>query len=104
MIEENDISTMVLTPMPEFHNDVGIPRSVAIEYPFGRPVGQVHDAEGQRTVLLEVVTMFEKMKTPGEVHHLSHVWPEAPKDAEWHPPKISPIVKQNLDAIKKMKV
>ena len=98
------MSTIVLTPMPEFQNDVGIPRSVAIEYPFGRPVGEVNDIAGQRAVLLEVMTALESMKTPGEIHHLSFVWPEAPKDANWHPPEISPIVKSNLDAIKSMKV
>ena len=104
MIEENGISTVVLTPMPEFNDDVGIPRSVAIEYPFGRPVGQTNDVAGQRAVLLETLALFEKMQVPGEVRHLSYTWPEAPKDTDWHPPEISPIVKQNLEAIKKMKV
>ena len=45
-MEDSGLSTVVLTPMPEFHNDVGIPRSAAIEYPFGRPVGQVNDIDG----------------------------------------------------------
>ena len=88
--------------MPEFHNDVGIPRCAAIEYPFGRPVGQVNDVDGQREVLHKALAMFEGADKPGEIRYLPFIWPEAPKDTDWHPPHISPIIKKNLDAIKKM--
>ena len=102
MIEENGISAVVLTPMPEFHNAAGIPRSVAIEYPFGRPVGQVNDVKGQRDVLLKTLAMLENAEKPGGILHLPMTWPEDSKDVKWHPPEISPIVKQNLEIIKKM--
>jgi hypothetical protein len=104
LIEENGIATVVLTPMPEFQNAVGIPRSAAIEYPFGRPLGEVDDSDGQRNVLHQALVLFEDLVTPGEIRHLPFTWPEAPRDTDWHPPHISPIIKQNLDAIKKMKV
>jgi hypothetical protein len=103
-MEENALSTVVLTPMPEFHNADGIPRSVAIEYPFGRPVGQVNDAEGQLAVVEQTLMMLEEADSPGRIRHLQFVWPEDPKKTNWHPPEISPIIKQNLDVIKKMKV
>ncbi len=86
---------------PEFHREVGIPRVAAIEYPFGRPVGQVHDSDGQRRVLLETLRFLEKTQTPGEVTHLPFSWPEDPKQTQWHPPQISPIVKLYLEEIKK---
>ncbi len=104
MMEENALSTVVLTPMPEFHNAVGIPRTVAIEYPFGRPVGQVNDTVGQISVVEQALSMLEQADTPGQIRHLGFVWPEDPKKTEWHPPEVSPIIKQNLDVIKKMKV
>ena len=102
LIEENGFATIVLTPMPEFHNSVGIPRTAALEYPFGRMLGQVNDVEGQREVLRETLAALENADKPGTIRHLPFVWPEAPKETDWHPPHISPIIKQNLDKIKKM--
>ena len=100
-MEENGIATVVLTPMPEFHQAVGIPRSAAIEYPFGRLVGQVNDRDGQRDVLVQALAMLEEAQSPGEIRHLPFIWPEDPKDTKWHPPEISPIVKLMLEEIKK---
>ncbi len=99
-LEELGFSTIVLTPMPEFHNQVGIPRSAAIAYPFGRLFGQPGDRKGQREVLLSVLEVFQKARTPGEIHHLSYEWPEEPKKAEWQPPEMSPIVGVKLEEIK----
>jgi len=100
-LEENDFSTVVLTPTHEFNRVVGIPRSAAIEYPYGRPVGQVGDEEGQRQVLLEALSVLEKAKRPGEVYHLPFVWPEEPKKTAWQPAEMSPIIKFRLDDIRK---
>ena len=84
----------------EFHRAVGIPRTAAIEYPYGRPVGQVGDTEGQRNVLLMVLSVFEKAKKPGEVFHLPFTWPEDPSKTDWHPPEMSPLIKYYLEDIK----
>jgi hypothetical protein len=100
LLEEAQFSTVVLTPMPEFHNVVGIPRSAAIEFPFGRPVGEVGDSKGQRDVLLETLSVLAKAEKPGEIRHLPFTWPESPKDTKWHPPDMSPIVSLYLDEIK----
>ena len=100
-LEENGISTVALTMTPEFHREIGIPRVAAIEHPYGRTVGQVNDAEGQRDVLREALKVLENAQNPGQVFHLPFKWPEDPKDTKWHPPEISPIVKLMLDEIKK---
>jgi hypothetical protein len=86
---------------PEFHREVGIPRVAAIEFPYGRPVGQVGDVEGQRRVLLETLSFMEKADSPGRIYHLPFTWPEEPKHTKWHPPEISPIIKLFLEDIKK---
>jgi hypothetical protein len=99
-LEEAGFSTVVLTPTYEFHRAVGIPRSAAIEYPYGRPVGQVGDREGQRRVLVEVLSVLEKAQKPGEVRHLSFTWPEEPKKTDWQPPEMSPLIKSYLEEIK----
>ena len=87
---------------PEFHREIGIPRVAAIEYPYGRTVGQVGDAEGQRRVLLKTLAFLENAGKPGEICHLPFTWPEAPKDTKWQPPEISPIIKLYLDEIKQL--
>jgi hypothetical protein len=100
-LEEVGFSTVVLTPSYEFTRIVGIPRSAAIEYPYGRPVGQVRDKEGQRRVLLKALDFLEKAKKPGEVLHLPFTWPEDPKKTDWQPPEMSPLVKYYLEEIKR---
>ena len=92
---------MTLTVSPEFNREIGIPRVAAIEYPYGRPVGQVNDDEGQRKVLLEALSVLEKAQEPGQVFHLPFEWPEEPKETKWHPPVASPMIKLFLEEIKK---
>jgi hypothetical protein len=100
-LEETGFSTITLTMTPEFHREIGIPRVAAIEYPYGRPLGQVHDQDGQRDVLLEALAVLAKARRPGQVFHLPFDWPEEPKKTNWHPPEMSPSVKLFLDEIKK---
>ncbi len=63
-------------------------------------MGQVGDREGQREVLLATLSVLEKATEPGEIRHLSFVWPEEPKEAKWHPPEMSPLIKLYLDEIR----
>jgi hypothetical protein len=99
-LEEKGFSTIVLTPTPEFHGTVGIPRSAAIAYPYGRLLGRVGDTDGQREVLLAGLSVLEKAQQPGEVWHLPFTWPEDPKKTDWQPPEMSPIIKLFLKEIK----
>ncbi len=91
-LEESGFSTVMLSMIPEYNREIGIPRIAAIEYPFGRPVGRVHDREGQRAVLLKTLDVFEKAAAPGTVIHLPFTWPEDPKETDWHPPEPSPVI------------
>jgi hypothetical protein len=90
----------VLTPTPDFHRAVGIPRSAAIEHPYGRPVGEVGDRDGQRRVLQATLAVLVEAARPGEVRHLPFSWPQEAKHTKWQPAEMSPIVKANLEAIK----
>lgn len=100
-LETEGFSTIALTPMPEFQRVVGMARSAGIEYPFGRPVGQVHDTEGQREVLLAALACLEKAEKPGQVFHLPFTWPEPPREVNWHPPEISPAAKEMVKEMRK---
>jgi D-proline reductase (dithiol) PrdB len=99
-LEDAGFSTVVLNPTPEFNRLVGVPRTAAIEFPYGRPVGQVGDAAGQRKVLLDTLSVLEKARRPGEIRHLAFTWPEEPKEAKWQPPEMSPLIKMYLDDIR----
>jgi hypothetical protein len=99
-LEERGFSTVVLSPTHEFNRAVGIPRTAAIEYPYGRPVGEAGDREGQRRVLLEALSVLEKAKKPGGVWHLPFTWPEEPKKTDWQPPEMSPLIQHYLEEIK----
>ncbi len=101
-IEAQGLSTLVLNPTPEFNNAVGVPRTAAIEYPYGRPVGEVGDVEGQRDVLKQALAVLTEADQPGYIRHLPHTWPQEPKATKWQPPEISPLIKMYLDEIKKM--
>jgi len=63
-------------------------------------VGQVGDREGQRKVLLKTFEVLEKAKKPGEVWHLPFTWPDEPKNADWQPPEMSPLIKFYLEEIR----
>ena len=100
-LEGKGFSTVMLTMIPEYHRAVGIPRVAAIEYPFGRPIGDVRDREGQRAVLLEALSVYEKARAPGEVFHLPFTWPEEPKKTKWMADEPAPIIKMYMAEIKK---
>ena len=100
-LEEQGIATVVLSMMPEFNREIGIPRVAAIEHPFGRIVGEVGDVDGQKQVLKTALSVLENAEMPGQVAHLPFTWHEEPKATDWHPPVISPIIKLYLDEIKK---
>jgi hypothetical protein len=99
-LEKAGFSTAVLTPTPEFHRLMGVPRTVAIEYPYGRLLGQAGDREGQRKVLLAALSLLQEAQKPGEIRYLPFTWPEEPKNAKWQPPEMSPLIKLYLDEIK----
>jgi hypothetical protein len=60
----------------------------------------VGDREGQRGVLLKTLEVLERAKKPGEVLHLPFTWPEEPKNADWQPPEMSPLIKFYLEEIR----
>ncbi len=82
--------------MPAYQRSVGAPRVAAVGHPFGRPYGDVGDAERQRAVLRAALHLLEAARAPGEVTHLPFEWPEDPKSVKWGPDEPSPIVAMML--------
>ena len=61
------------------------------------------DREGQRKVLLETLAVLEKAERPGEVWHLPFTWSEDPKNTDWQPPEMSPLIRFYLEEIRKLR-
>ena len=92
VIEDAGIPTVTLNMIWRYQNLVGMPRVAAIEHPFGRPYGDVDDAETQGAVLRAALDVFEHAREPGHIEHLPFVWHEDPKETKWHPAEPSPII------------
>jgi D-proline reductase (dithiol) PrdB len=92
VIEAAGIPTVTLNMIWAYQNLVGMPRIAAIEHPFGRPYGDVDDADTQSQVLRAGLSVFASASQPGAIEHLPFVWHEDPKETKWHPAEPSPII------------
>ncbi len=91
IVEAAGISTVALSMVPALTAAAGAPRVAAIDFPFGRPLGQPGDAETQRAVLWAALEVLRDATGPGAVVDLPFHWPEAPDDVHWHPKEPSSI-------------
>ncbi len=98
VIEEAGIPTVIISMMPAYQPSIGASRVAAVGHPFGRPLGNVGDAQTQRAVLRAALQVLATARTPGQVVHLPFQWPEDPKTTKWGPDEPSPIVAMMLGA------
>lgn len=91
-VEAAGISTVALSMVPDLTAVWGAPRVAAIDFPFGRPLGQPHDAATQRAVLAATLDVFRDAERPVTVIHLPFRWPETADATHWHPKEPSPII------------
>ena len=93
---------MLVTNGP-FFGGIGVPRTVAVEFPYGHMLGYPEDRAMQMQVIEAALEMLEEVKEPGATRELDIEWPQefdvARKD--WHPSEASPIVRMMLDQAKK---
>jgi len=81
VLEASGIPTVTLSMIPDLTRAVGVPRLAGISYPFGRPLGQPHDADGQRAVLRATLDLLSRASGPNTYVELPFVWPESPARA-----------------------
>jgi len=99
VLEARGIPTVALSMIPELTRAVGVPRLAGISYPMGRPLGQPHDADGQRAVLRQVLELLSSAPGPDTYVELPFVWPESPAQArnaskDLPPPPIVELLKR----------
>jgi hypothetical protein len=81
VLEASGIPTVALSLIPDLTRAVGVPRLAGISYPFGRPLGNPHDADGQRAVLRAMLEMLASAPGPDTYAELPFTWPESPARA-----------------------
>ena len=93
-LEAAGLSTIMVTMMPFWAEKVGVPRTLAVEFPFGHTLGQPHNKVQQMRVIHQALTVLESADTAGEIVHSTEMWPEPLKEAKtsWQPEEPAPIV------------
>ena len=81
VLEASGIPTVALSMIPDLTRAVGVPRLAGIGYPMGRPLGQPHNADGQRAILRAMLGLLATASGPDTYVELPFVWPESPAQA-----------------------
>ena len=81
VLEARGIPTVALSMIPDLTRAVGVPRLAGISYPMSRPLGQPHDADGQRAVLRALLDVLSTAQGPDTYVELPFEWPESPAKA-----------------------
>ena len=94
ILEAAGLSTILVTMMPYWAEKIGVPRTLAVEFPFGHTLGQPHDIEQQMRVIRQALEVLKTAQTPGEIIHSPETWPvpEAEARKTWQPKEPSPII------------
>ena len=84
----------MVTTMPYWAERVGVPRTLAVEFPLGHTLGQPRNVPQQMRVIEEALGVLESVQSPGKIIHSSEIWPtlEAEAIKAWQPEQPSPII------------
>lgn len=103
-LESAGLATLLVTMMPFWAEKIGVPRTLAVEFPFGHTLGQPHNIIQQRNVINQALKVLESAKSPGMIVHSPEVWPVSQKEAmaQWQPDEMSPIIKMMAPKIREL--
>ena len=102
MLEREGLPTVVVTMMPDLAEQLGAPRVVGVEYPYGHAFGLPDNAELQGRTLGTAVTVLSGAVEFGTRVDVDVEWPVPLREAyrSWQPPEPSPIVKLMLERLR----
>jgi hypothetical protein len=90
-IEKAGIATVSLTQMPFISEKIGVPRALALEFPFGMIYGRPGDREMQLTILRHMLDAAESIEKPGTIIDLPYTWPQEDlAKRDWFPSEPPP--------------
>jgi hypothetical protein len=103
-LEAAGLSTVLVTMMPYWAEKVGVPRTLAVEHPFGQTIGQPGDVAGQRRVVAQALAVLATAVAPGTIVHSPEVWPVQQKEAykAWQPAEPAPIIAELAPRLRDM--
>ena len=80
--------------MPFWAEKIGVPRTLAVEFPFGQSLGQAGDVAQQTRVIRQCLEILTNVDAPGKIVHSNESWPQPVKEAQrsWQPSEPSPII------------
>ena len=77
--------------MPFITEKIGVPRALAVEFPFGMIWGHPGDGEMHKIIMLSMLDAVETIKTPGTIIELPYTWAEEDfKKRDWFPREPTP--------------
>lgn len=87
------MSTVMVTNMPFWSEKLGVPRTLAVEFPFGHILGPPHQRDQQMRVIGQALEVLETARVPGTVVHSAERWPASFEEAchVSHPETAPPI-------------
>jgi hypothetical protein len=77
IFETAGMSTILVTNMPYWPERIGVPRTLAVEFPFGHLLGRANDPEMQMRVIRQALQVLETAQQPGVILHFQEEWPES---------------------------
>jgi len=90
-MEERGLVTVSLTNMPFVAEKIGVPRAVAVEFPFGMIWGHPGEREMHRDIMARMLEAVETIKAPGTIIELPYAWPEEDfRKRDWFPREPTP--------------
>jgi len=97
-LEKAGVPTVVVTMMPAIADALVTPRTLGVEFPFGRAFGPAHDDATHRRVLEAALRVLAGAPRPGIRLDLDIEWPVPAKEAykAWQPHEPSPLIAQLL--------
>ena len=76
IMEKRGLSTICLTQMPYVTGKLGVPRALAVEFPFGMIWGRPGDHETHRLVMRQMLQAAQEITTPGTIAESDLLWPD----------------------------
>lgn len=103
-LENAGLATILVTNMPFWAEKIGVPRTLAVEHPFGHILGQPQDSHQQMRVIRQALDVLATAEKPGVIVHSNETWPVAQEAAMngWQPEEPSPVIGHMSAAFRKM--
>lgn len=104
ILEAAGLATVLVTMMPFWAEKIGVPRTLAVEFPFGHALGQPREVEQQRRVIVEALRVLESADSPGTIVHSTEEWtlPQNEASRAWQPAEPSPIIAELTPKIRQI--